>query len=357
MKKQLQIFLILFMSGIGLVLSSCSDAPSPATVYSSAENYLNEIGFSGSVLVNKGNTVLLKRGFGLADRGAGIQNDPTLIYRIGSITKSFTSAAIVNLKRDGLIESFDQPISDFDDEFPKGDQITLHHLMTHHSGIRDYVGTAEAYAQANNHSFETDEIYEIITESINEDGLEFTPGDFFSYSNSNYFILGMLIEKLSGKTYQEYLQEKVYTPLNLTNTHKGWNEITGSDHAKGYHNGNQVEPYQMQIAFSAGEIESTISDLEKWGAAIMSSYFTAEEREAVLAAPIGQDGVNAPGAGWFTLNIEGQVVYHHGGDIQGFTSLLVLLPESHGIIILLSNEQDKGFERSQIMETLIKNEF
>ncbi|GAB4246318.1 MAG: serine hydrolase domain-containing protein [Ekhidna sp.] len=341
-------------------MSACSDDDSPqlnTAEYTSAEAYLEEIGFSGSVLIRKGDADLVRKGFGMADKAGNIPNDPSLIYRIGSVTKSFTTAAIVNLKRDGLIESFDQPLSDFDDEFPQGGQITIRHLMTHHSGIPDYVGPVEAFAEENNYHFEPEEILEIIAESIEEDGLIFTPGEFFSYSNSNYLILGILIEELTGKTYQEYLQEKVYSPLNLLHTAKGPDIITGSERAKGYNNGLEVGAYQMQIAFSAGEIESTISDLEKWGDAMMGNYYTAEEREAMLAPPTGQDGVNAPGAGWFTLNIENQVIYHHGGNIDGFTSFLALIPASNGLIILLSNEQDKDEQRNQILETIMKNEF
>ena len=344
-----------------VAISACSDddndpQPSP-TVYTTATAYLEEVGFTGSVLIRKGDADLVRQGFGLADKVNSIQNDPSLIYRIGSVTKSFTAAAVVNLKRDGLIESFDQPLSDFAEEFPLGDQITIRHLMTHHSGIPDYVEPVEAYAEENNYYFEVEEIYEILVESIEEEGLVFTPGEFFQYSNSNYLLLGILIEELTGKTYQEYLQEKVYGPLNLNHTGKGPDEITGAARAKGYDQGQVVNAYQMQIANSAGELESTLADLEKWGDAIMSDYFTEAEKQSVLALPTGQEGVNAPGAGWFTLNVANQVIYHHGGDIDGFTSLLVLIPESNSLIILLSNEQDKGEERYQIMETILQNEF
>ncbi|MGB4971442.1 MAG: serine hydrolase domain-containing protein [Cyclobacteriaceae bacterium] len=352
----------MFLITVALVvaMSACSDESNPQpnpTEYTSAEAYLEEIGFSGSVLIRKGGTEIVRKGFGMADMANGTSNDPSLIYRIGSVTKSFTSAAIVNLKRDGLIESFDQPLSDFDDEFPQGDQITIRHLMTHHSGIPDYVGPVESFAEENSYFFDTEEIFDIIMESIEEDGLDFTPGEFFSYSNSNYLIMGILIEELTGKTYQEYLQEKIYAPLNLLHTGKGPDAITGTERAKGYNDSLAVEAYQMQIAYSAGEIESTISDLEKWGDAMLGDYYAIEEKEAVLVAPTGQNGVNAPGAGWFTLNIENQVIYHHGGNIDGFTSFLAIIPESNGLIILLSNEQDKDEQRNQILETIMKNEF
>ncbi len=345
---------------ITIALYSCTNdnniLPSPKP-YISADAYLEQIGFTGSALIRKGDTTLLRHGFGSADLSTGLPNDPSLIYRIGSITKSFTAAAVVHLKRDGLITSFDQPLKDFYESFPLGNQLTLRHLLTHHSGIPDYVGAIEAYAKEHNHDFEPEEIFEIILENIEEEGLDFTPGEYFSYSNSNYLLLGMLIEELTGKPYQEYLKEKIYDPFQLVQTGKGPNNISGSARAKGYDQEMTVSEYPMQIAFSAGEIESTISDLEKWGDAMMSDYFTTEEKQMLWAPPLGQEGINVPGAGWFTLEIEDQVIYHHGGNIRGFTSFLAVIPESDGLIILLSNQQDKDMERYLIMEAIMKNEF
>ncbi len=360
MKTQIQKLTLLFTLFLAVAISGCNkddSPPAPIPDYTSAEDYLKELGFTGSVLIRKGNTDLLRTGFGMADKVNNTPNAPMLIYRIGSITKSFTSAALVNLKRDGLIESFDQPLSDFSDDFPMGDQITLRHLMTHHSGIPDYVEAVEAYAAANNYFFEPEEIFEIVTEALEEEGLKFTPGEFFEYSNSNYLILGVLIEELTGKTYQGYLQEKIYGPLDLINTGKGPDQIMDNNRAKGYNADSEVGAYQMQIAFSAGEMESTIADLEKWGDMMLTDYYTAQEKQDIFSAPAGQEGVSTAGAGWFTQNINNQVIYHHGGDIDGFTSLLVLIPESNSLIILLSNEQNKGEERFQIMETIMNNEF
>ena len=357
--KKFRLFImILFVA----ILSACSDddsitQPDPDSDYSSAEAYLEDIGFTGSVLIRRGNEEVLRKGFGSADKANSMENDPSLIYRIGSVTKSFTSAAIVNLKRDGLIESFDQPLSDFTEDFPLGDQITIRHLLTHHSGIPDYVGAINEYVDENNYFIETEEIFDIIVEAIEEEGLLFTPGEFFSYSNSNYLLLGVLIEELTDMSYQEYLQEKIYTPLGLDHTAKGPDEINGAERAKGYNQGVEVDPYQMQIAYSAGELESTLDDLEKWGDAMLGDYLTAEEKQEIFAAPYQEEGVNTPGAGWFTLRINGKLAYHHGGDINGFTSFLMLLPESNSMLILLSNEQNKGDQRNEIMEVIMQNEF
>lgn len=344
-----------------LLLSSCSSddgtlEPGPNTGYVSAEAYLNEIGFRGSVLIQKEGTDILRKGFGMANAAQGVTNEPELIYRIGSVTKSFTAAAIIHLMRDGKIQHLDQTLDEFDNDFPFGDQISLKHLLTHGSGIPDYVGAARAYIDQ---QVEMDKatIYELIAETTAEDGLQFTPGEYFSYSNANYFLLGLLIEELSGTTYQAYLQEKVYTPLAMINTAKGPDVISGNQRAQGYADGQKVDAYPMHLAFSAGELESTLADLEKWGQAMLGDYFSPAEKALVFAASSEQAGVNTPGAGWFSLPIQNQLVYHHGGDIDGFTSLLMLAPKHKGLIILLGNAQDQGEQRMQILETLMANEF
>lgn len=133
-------FTLLMTVGLIAAMSACSDDhnnPQPIIEYTDAELYLEEVGFSGSVLVRKGNTDLLRQGFGMADIANGLNNDPSLTYRIASMTKAFTAMGIVSLKRDGLIDSYDQTISDFDPEYAHGDKITLKHLLTHYSGIPD----------------------------------------------------------------------------------------------------------------------------------------------------------------------------------------------------------------------------
>lgn len=346
-----------------LTMSACNDdnndvpQPTPTTGYVSAEAYLEEVGFVGSAFIRKGNTELLKQGFGMADLANGISNDPTLTYRIGSMTKAFTAMGIVSLKREGLIDSYDQTISDFDPEYAHGDKITLRHLLTHYSGIPDYISPIEDAVNNEGQFFTPEDIYDILKESSEEDGLLFEPGAQWSYSNSNYLILGILIEELSGMTYHEYLQKKVFNPIGLVNTMRGENAIGGEGYAKGYDVESEVGPYQMQLAYSAGDLVSTISDLEKWGDALLGNQFLTEQEKAdVFAAPFGQDDYFTSGMGWFTISIDGTLFYNHGGNIDGFSSIMAILPESNSLIILLSNQQDWA-PMNEVMETIVKNEF
>jgi CubicO group peptidase (beta-lactamase class C family) len=238
---------------------------------------------------------LVNQGYGLANQEDGTPNSPELVYRVGSVTKQFTAMAILQLKRDGLIEGFDQTISEFDDEFPEGDRITLRHLLRHHSGIPDYVGPVEDYSEATGTFVPKEDILDAITENIEEDGLQFEPGEFFAYSNSNYFILGLLVEELTGMSFEEYLHANVFSLLGMDNTGAGYDEITQPTHAYGYDNSGMVRPYQMQIAFSAGYLESNISDLEIWGDAVMGSFLSDSEKAEVFEPPYGQEGIATVG--------------------------------------------------------------
>ena len=347
-----------------LGISACNnndDAPAPQPTpqpgYTTASEYLESVGFSGSVLIRKGNTDLLRKGYGLADVAAGVANSTDLTYRIGSMTKAFTAMGIVALKRDGLIESYDQPLSDFDPGFPRGDQITLRHLLTHYSGLPDYLGVIEDIALNQGVFFEPDDIYDIIRESAGEDGLLFEPGAQWNYSNSNYLILGLLIEELADVDYHQYLQQKVFTPLGLNQTAKGTDAIGGQGFARGYDNGTEAAPYPMQLAYSAGDLVSTIADLEVWGNALMGNTFlTAEEKADVFAAPFSQDDFFTSGMGWFTISIDGTLIYNHGGNIDGFSSIMALVPDTNSLIILLSNEENWA-PMNEVLETLVKNEF
>lgn len=358
MTRKLHYFLLLALL---VAFSACNDddndtTPIP-TEYTTAEALLQEKGFQGSILIRKGGTDFLRKGFGMADAQNGIANDPSLIYRIGSMTKAFTAMGIVSLKRDGLIESYDQPLSDFDDEFPRGDEITLRQLLTHYSGLPDYIDPIENAVASSGHYFAPEDIYDIIKESAGEDGLLFDPGTQFAYSNSNYLILGLLIEELTDMDYNDYLKLRVIDPLGLSQTEIGEDNISGEDFARGYRNGAEVAPYQMQLAFSAGEYVSTISDLEKWGDALMgNSFLSAEEKAEVFAAPYTEDDFFTVGMGWFTIKLDGTLLYNHGGNIDGFTSIIALFPETNSMIIMLSNVENWE-PVNEVLETLVENEF
>jgi CubicO group peptidase (beta-lactamase class C family) len=197
----------------------------------------------------------------------------------------------------------------------------------------------------------------VITEGIEENGLLFEPGEYFSYSNSNYFLLGILIEGLTGMGFEEYLNQKIFIPLGMNHTRAGQDQITLPMHALGYNNSGEVGSYPMQMAFSAGFLESNIQDLELWADAMMGDFLTSSEKAEIFAPPFSEPGVATAGLGWFTGTIDGKAFYYHGGNIDGFSALIGLFPDSNSLIILLSNHADETEQLNTILGTIANNEF
>lgn len=348
--------------GLLLVLSvfvtSCSkdDDTSSSTNYSTIDNLLTKIDFQGYAIITKNGHDLVRRGFGLANESLGLPQNENLAYRIGSVSKTLTSAAIVNLKRDGLIHSFNQTLSEFDSEFPNGNQIKIAHLLSHQSGIPEYQLVVE---QAFNDGLflNEEDIYEVITDLILENGLNFTPGTNKQYCNSNYLIGALLVEQLSGMDFHQYIQNKIFNPLDMSNSFKGSDEIDMNSHAQGYLNGKPNSTYFMTIPYGAGDMSSTPKDMEIWTNAVKADWFTDSEKAEVFIENVPSGFVDF-GLGWFTTQEGNTTMYWHGGDINGYWSMVGFIPEFDATMVLLSNREDNtGLQRNTIIEQLLKYEF
>ncbi len=355
-KNYLSVFFLLITVAFS---TSCKDDsedyPNPDE-YTNAITFFEKLDYSGAVFVSKQGNDILRTGKGEANREAGILNNTDTKFRIGSVSKTLTGMGIVQLKRDGLITSFDQFLSDFDESFPQGNTITVRHLLSHQSGVPDYVSIVEPAAK-NGEAITPDDIYDAIKELVSDEGLQFTPGTSVAYSNSNFLIAALLIENLSGETYEHYIKTNVLDPLNMADTEMGTDEINGDSYAQGYNGNSNVSTYPMEVAFGAGCWTSTIGDMEKWCRAAMgASWFSEEEKNAVFGGNVAE-GTTSFGLAWFNSTINGKTFYWHGGDIDGFASLIGFVPESQGIVIALSNEQDDtGEKRNLIIETIVANE-
>ncbi|WP_407557477.1 serine hydrolase domain-containing protein [Winogradskyella sp. 4-2091] len=353
-----QLKIVVFLSVLTLATSCATDDDNNTqnNSYTSAENVLTDIGFQGYAIITKNGNDLVRQGFGLANQSSAKPQDYNLAYRIGSVTKTLTAAAIVQLKRDGLINSFNQTLDEFDPEFPNGNQITIAQLLSHQSGIPDYQFVVEdAYEQGA--TLDEEDIYEVITLMISENGLNFTPGSGKQYSNSNFLIAALLVQELSQMSYHDYIQQNIFTPLGMTNTYKGNNSINTNNHAEGYKNGNVNSTYPMTIAFGVGDFSSTPNNMEIWTDAVKADWFTDSEKAEIFAQNVPSGFVDF-GLGWFTTQEGDTTMYWHGGDINGYWSMIGFVPEYNATIVLLSNKQDdSGSQRSTIIEQLLTNEF
>ncbi|WOD43210.1 serine hydrolase domain-containing protein [Hwangdonia lutea] len=353
LSKQIICLILLIFS----LLTSCSndDDNTSANNITSLENILTELNFQGYAIVTKNGNDVVRQGFGLANENTAMPQDDDLAYRIGSVTKTLTAAAIVQLKRDGLISSFNQTLNEFDTEFPNGNQITIAHLLSHQSGIPEYQFVVEQ-AFEEGMALDEEDIYEVITDLISENGLNFSPGSSKQYCNSNYLISALLIEQLSGMSYHQYIQQNIFNPLEMTDSFKGNNEIDTNTHAQGYFNGSPNSTYPMAIPFGAGDFSSSPKDMETWANAVKTNWFTEAEKAEIFAQNVPSGYVDF-GLGWFTSQEGDTTLYWHGGDINGYWSMIGFIPQHNTTVVLLSNQQDNiGSQRHTIIQHLLTNQ-
>ncbi len=322
----------------------------PAPSYTGAIDYIESLNFSGAVLVKKDGVDIVRQGFGQANVADGIDNTVETKFRVGSVSKPITALGVMMQQRQGLLQT-SQTVSEFDETFPQGERITLAHLLSHHSGIRDHLEILSEYGDV----VPADDTYELIKQDIAVNGLKFTPGEFFDYSNSNYLMLGLLVGELGQEGYHNTIRNELLTPLGMDNTEPGENVPSGADYARGYKNGEVADAYPMAAAFAAGDWVSTVTDLEKLADAILDdSLLTDEEKQQVFAEEVA--GMNNYGFGWMTARVDGDLVYWHGGNIDGFTSMLAIFPETNSMVIALSNEHEANEKQENLIQTMAKQQ-
>jgi CubicO group peptidase (beta-lactamase class C family) len=331
-----------------------SPAPSQATqqnVSASAlaprmDEYLNRLQrmnrFSGSVLVARNGQAILSRGYGLANRERNEPNTQQTKFRIGSVTKQFTAAAILLLQERGRLGVNDS-ICRFVADCPQTWQpVTIHQLLTHTSGIPNFTAFPE-YGQL---MTAPRTVAEIIN-TFRSRPLDFAPGTRFSYSNSGYILLGHIIERASNQTYGEFLRANVFAPLEMRNTGYATNEAALTNRAVGYtRDGDNIvvaQPIDMTVPFAAGGIYSTVEDLLKWDQALYTDRLLSRaSRDAMFSRPYAFSDY---GYGWVMANEGGRRTILHGGAIDGFQSFIARFPDERATVIVLSNNETTNDEQ------------
>lgn len=342
MKSSLPIhaFALLFLCLATLILAdgcykkenkttSCFEAEIDAYI----EPFVKAAGFSGTILIAKGGEILINKGYGMADYEWDIPNTPQTIFQIASISKSFTAAAIMVLEERGLL-SVDDPLAKFIPDYPNGERITVHHLLTHTSGIPN-VNEFPEYSQKSRFPNTLEQILALFKNKA----LEQEPGTSYRYSNSNYNLLAYIIEKVSGKSYSDFLRENIFDPLGMANTgHPGKAETLIPNRAAGYAPAGQIElekaPYlDWTIKTGNGSLYSTNTDLYKWERALYSEKILKRE----TLDKIFTLHVDNVGYGWFVRERSGRRVTAINGRSPGFASYLERYIDDDACIIILSN--------------------
>lgn len=324
------------------------------------QNYLTSLTdngqFMGSVLVAQDSALILADAFGFADIEAQVVAAPEMRYRIGSITKQFTAAAILRLQEQGRL-AVDAPVSAYLPDYPNADRITVHQLLTHTSGIPDYE-RLPVYLETLDQPATTAELVARFADLP----LQFPPGQRFAYSSSNYMLLTRIIEEVSGMSYGEFLQNEFFRPLYMTKTGPDDGDFAAPDRAHGYiPTRGQLGPARsidMSIPSGAGALVSNVFDLYGWIQALQQGlalepasvqqlftpYATMESSPRTSAAQYGY--------GWVIDESLGRVRHWHPGHIFGYAAVVATYPADNATIIVLSNTE--GVDVQRIEEELAR---
>jgi CubicO group peptidase (beta-lactamase class C family) len=297
--------------------------------------------FNGSVLVAESGKVIYKKGFGYANIEWEVPNKPNTRFRVGSVTKQFTAALVLQLVEQGKL-SLDGAITDYLPEYPKttGDRITIHHLLTHSSGIPNYTSFPDFFPEMSRDRYEPEEFISVFSER----DLDFEPGTEWSYSNSGYFLLGVIIERVTGEPYEAVLREQLLEPLGLRDT--GYDHYTEvlERRAAGYEvtfTGYENTAYlDTSLPYSAGSLYSTVEDMYLWDQILYSDrLFDDPKTKDLMLTPHIQSYGYGLVIRRMPIGGEGDSVQviEHGGGINGFIAGFRRLVDDRHLIVLMDN--------------------
>jgi CubicO group peptidase (beta-lactamase class C family) len=361
---------VVCLAAAGLVAAAEAQQPSERKPQQ-AEKLFTNLAHPGqpglAALVKKDGKVLFARGFGVRELNSPALIDPTTNFRLASFTKQFTALAIMLLVHDGKLR-YDQSLTEIFPEFPAyGSSITIRHLLTHTSGLPDYEDLMDREEKAHGQHWTPEhqiQDAEVLALLANERKGKFAPGTSWAYSNSGYVLLGMIIAKLSGSTYREFLEQRIFGPLGMQHTlvyQKGINQIPKRAYGHSLENGKFVPTDQSATSATLGDggIYSNLEDLSKWDDALLSHALLSEaEMQPALVAvklndgsqthwPLERDGDNLDpgkpvsyGFGWFLDPYEGRQRMWHSGSSSGFRTVIERFPSEHLTIVILCNRSD-----------------
>jgi CubicO group peptidase (beta-lactamase class C family) len=328
----LTIALALTLSLASAAQTKTTDSDLQAKVDAQLEALVKAGKFSGSVLIARDGRVLMSKGYGMANIEDETPNTPQTKFRLGSITKQFTATAIMMLQEQGKLNVQDS-ICKYVTDCPAAWQpVTLHHLLSHTGGIPNFTSFPDYYKTMTQPT-----TVDALVARFKDKPLDFQPGEKWDYSNSGYVLLGQVIEKVSGKTYEAFLQDNIFTPLGMANT--------GYDHAAKIlpHRAAGYEPrgeglanatyLDMSIPFSAGGLYSTVEDLYLWDQALYTEKLISRKSLDAMFTPVK----NNYGYGWGINNLDGLKWIAHSGGINGFLTFIMRSPDAKALVVVLCN--------------------
>lgn len=288
-------------------------------------------------MVAKNGKPIYQKAFGKANLELGVNLSPENVFQLGSMTKQFTAIAVLMLEAQGKLNVKD-PISKYIPDYPAGARITVHHLLTHTSGIKDFtkMKTLSEIAQK-------EMTPKMMVDFFKKEQPDFAPGEKFEYNNSGYVVLGYLIELVSGISYEDFIQKHIFEKAGMNHSYYASDRKVIDKRAYGYHKKEQgyvnKTIISFSVPFSSGALMSTSADMLKWQNALNRNLLlnVEETKKAFTPYQLNSGEAFTYGYGWHLKEIDGTAVREHGGSIFGFKSMGVYIPSKDIYVIGFSN--------------------
>jgi CubicO group peptidase (beta-lactamase class C family) len=338
MKKAIYLkYLLLVITVLSLNFQSIIYAQNLTKIDSLLQEKYPDNAPGATFLISKNGSVIYKKAFGLANLELNVPMKTNNVFKIGSLTKQFTAISILMLMEKGEL-NLDDEITKFIPDYPtNGNKITIHHLLTHTSGIKDYtkVKGLNAIAQKDLTPLE------LIDFSKNE-SIDFVPGEKYKYNNSGYVILGYIIERVTGQPYANFVEEQIFNKLEMTASQYASQREVIQNRASGYQKkDNYVNrmDFSLTLAYSVGGLMSTVEDMFKWQEAIKNNLLISKEttKKAFTNYTLNNGEHTNYGYGWHIKTINNNQTFEHGGAVWGFKSMGVYFPDLDIYVIGLTN--------------------
>jgi CubicO group peptidase (beta-lactamase class C family) len=294
-----------------------------------------------ATIVVQNEKVLYKNSFGLANVELKVDLQPEMCFKIGSISKQFTAAAIFILEERGLLSLEDKMLDFLPGYSVEFNEIKIIHLLSHTSGVRDYT-VNNSGSNTTQDRISPKELVELMLSHP----LDFGPGEEWEYSNSNYTILARIIENVTGEVFHKFMNETIFQPIGMKHTCYTDSDTVIPGLVNGYRMDGSVlktaEYINMTHTFGAGDIVSCVEDMARWNRALLEGQIISKDNVARCFTPVVlNDGtVTTHGIGWFMDNYRGLTTYYHDGGVYGFQSLCTYIPGKDLYMVMFRNRSD-----------------
>lgn len=287
-------------------------------------------------LVAKDGLPIYRKAFGKSNLELDVDMTPDNVFQIGSMTKQFTAVSILMLHEQGKLDVNDKLVK-FLPDYPNGKHITLHHLLTHTSGIKDFTKMkTRSELMKNKHSPKA------LVDFFKNEPVDFSPGEKYKYNNSGYALLGYIIELVSEETYQDFVEKHLFKAIDMNDSRYANDSDVIKNRAYGYHNRGQFSNRMMvslSLPYSAGALMSTVDDMLKWQQAITGNKLVKQSTidKAFTKYALNNGEQFTYGYGWHLKDLNGVSIREHGGSIFGFKSMGVYVPSLDIYVVGLTN--------------------